>query len=70
MSTLSPEEQAIVSIVREFVDREVRPSVRRMEQANEYPEAFIERMKELGIFGMAIPKPYGEAPFRRLAMWA
>jgi alkylation response protein AidB-like acyl-CoA dehydrogenase len=59
---LSTEEQAVVDVVREFVDREVRPVVRELEHANEYPEKLIEQMKELGIFGLAIPEPYGEAP--------
>ena len=62
MPQLNREEQAIVSIVREWVDREVRPVVQEMEHANEYPEKLIEQMKELGIYGLAIPEPYGEAP--------
>jgi alkylation response protein AidB-like acyl-CoA dehydrogenase len=62
MSVLSTEEQAVVETVREFVEREVRPVVREMEHANEYPEKLIEQMKELGIFGLAIPEPWGEAP--------
>ena len=62
MTTLSTEEQAVVAAVRRFVDRDVRPVVREMEHANEYPETLIEQMKELGIFGLAIPQPWGEAP--------
>ncbi|HYH35429.1 MAG TPA: acyl-CoA dehydrogenase family protein [Nocardioides sp.] len=62
MQILDSEEQAVVDVVREFVDREVRPLVRAMEHADEYPEKFIEQMKELGIFGLAIPEPWGEAP--------
>ncbi|MGB3441365.1 MAG: acyl-CoA dehydrogenase family protein [Actinophytocola sp.] len=57
---LSEEEQAIVDTVREFVDREVRPVVRDLEHANTYPERLIEQMKELGVFGLAIPAPYGD----------
>ncbi|GAB1515817.1 acyl-CoA dehydrogenase family protein [Actinophytocola sp. KF-1] len=57
---LTEEEQAIVDTVREFVDREVRPVVRELEHANTYPERLIEQMKELGVFGLAIPEPYGE----------
>ncbi len=59
---LSTEEQAVVALVREFVDRDVRPVARELEHANEYPERLIEQMKQLGIFGLAIPEPYGEAP--------
>ncbi|MGV0680201.1 acyl-CoA dehydrogenase family protein [Mycolicibacterium fortuitum] len=61
MITLSAEEQAIVSTVRDFVDKQVRPVARELEHANTYPEALIEAMKEMGIFGLAIPEPYGFA---------
>ncbi|WP_197383361.1 acyl-CoA dehydrogenase family protein [Mycolicibacterium mengxianglii] len=56
---LSAEEQALVDTVREFVDRQVKPVVRELEHANTYPEELIEMMKEIGIFGLAIPEPYG-----------
>jgi alkylation response protein AidB-like acyl-CoA dehydrogenase len=59
---LSSEEQAVVAVVREFVDREVRPVVRELEHANTYPEDLIEQMKQLGVFGLAIPEPWGDAP--------
>ncbi|MUL84849.1 acyl-CoA dehydrogenase [Mycobacterium sp. CBMA247] len=59
--TLSAEEQAIVETVREFVDKQVRPVVRELEHADTYPEELIEAMKEMGIFGLAIPEPYGFA---------
>jgi alkylation response protein AidB-like acyl-CoA dehydrogenase len=57
---ITDEEAAIVALVREFVDREVRPVVRELEHANAYPEKLIEQMKSLGIFGLAIPEPWGE----------
>ena len=57
---LSEEEQAIVEVVREFVDQQVKPVVRELEHSNTYPERLIEQMKRLGIFGLAIPGPYGE----------
>jgi alkylation response protein AidB-like acyl-CoA dehydrogenase len=62
VSGLSGEEQAVLDVVREFVDREVRPVVRELEHADTYPEALIEQMKRLGVFGLAIPEPWGEAP--------
>jgi alkylation response protein AidB-like acyl-CoA dehydrogenase len=62
VAVLSSEEQAVVGTVRDWVDREVRPVVHDLERANEYPEKLIEQMKELGIFGLAISEPYGEAP--------
>jgi alkylation response protein AidB-like acyl-CoA dehydrogenase len=60
MDGLTDEEAAIVALVREFTDREVRPVVRELEHANTYPEKLIGQMKELGIFGLAIPQPWGE----------
>jgi alkylation response protein AidB-like acyl-CoA dehydrogenase len=57
---LEPEERAIVDTVRDFVDRDVRPVVRQLEHDNVYPEKLIEQMKQLGIYGLAIPEPYGE----------
>src|SRR5579859_1732323 len=62
MSSLSAEERAVVDTVAEFVDRDVRPVVRELEHANEYPEKLIGQMKAMGIFGLAIPEPYGDAP--------
>jgi alkylation response protein AidB-like acyl-CoA dehydrogenase len=61
VSTLTEEEQAIVDTVRDFVDRDVRPVARELEHADAYPEKLIGQMKQLGIFGLAIPEPYGEA---------
>ena len=57
--TLSAEEEAIVSTVRDFVDKQVRPVVRELEHANTYPAELIDTMKEIGVFGLSIPEPYG-----------
>jgi alkylation response protein AidB-like acyl-CoA dehydrogenase len=59
---LSADEAMLVATVREFVDKEVRPTVREREHANEYPEAWIEQMKRIGIYGLAIPEEYGGTP--------
>ena len=58
---MSPEELLVLDTVRRFVDDEVRPVARELEHANEYPEKLIEQMKELGIFGLVIPEPWGDA---------
>ncbi|MGK3207819.1 acyl-CoA dehydrogenase family protein [Amycolatopsis sp. MEPSY49] len=61
MYELSADETAIVDVVREWVDREVEPVVRELEHADTYPEALIEQMKRMGIFGLAIPEPWNDA---------
>ena len=61
MEGLPDEEREIVKLVREFVDRDVKPVVQELDHTNTYPEKLIETMKELGIFGLAIPEPWGDA---------
>ena len=61
MVELSSDEAAIVALVRDFVDAEVMPVVRDLEHSNTYPEKLIDQMKQLGVFGLAIPEPYGDA---------
>jgi alkylation response protein AidB-like acyl-CoA dehydrogenase len=61
VAELSEEESAVVGLVHEWVDREVRPVVHELEHDNTYPATLIDQMKELGIFGLAIPPPWGEA---------
>lgn len=60
MENLSQEETAIVETVRDFVDTSVKPVVRELERNNTYPGELIEAMKRLGVFGLAIPEPWGE----------
>ena len=62
MPELNDEEALLVATVRSFVDREVKPSVRDIEHANTYPDAWIEQMKRIGIFGLAISEQYGGSP--------
>ena len=59
MAHLSSEEEQIVELVARFVDNEVRPVARDLEAENTYPEALIEQMKEMGVYGLGIPEPYG-----------
>ena len=59
---LNEEERLLVDTVRAFVNRDVKPTVRDVEHANEYPEAWIDQMKRIGIFGLAVPEEYGGTP--------
>src|SRR4051794_19672648 len=58
---LNEEERAIVDVVAEFVDTDVRPVVRDLEHADAYPADLIERMRRLGVFGLLVPEAYGGA---------
>lgn len=56
-----PDEREMVALVRDWVDRQVKPVVRDLEHANTYPEQLIEDMKKMGIYGLAIPEQHGGA---------
>ena len=59
---LNDDEEMLVATVRAFIDRDVKPTVRDVEHANTYPEAWIEQMKRIGVYGLAIPEDYGGSP--------
>jgi butyryl-CoA dehydrogenase len=61
-AALTDEETMLVETVRAFIDREVKPTVREVEHADAYPEAWIEQMKHIGIYGLAVPGAYGGSP--------
>jgi alkylation response protein AidB-like acyl-CoA dehydrogenase len=53
------ERTEIVSVIRDWVDREVIPVASELEHADTYPEELVEQMKELGLFGVIIPEEHG-----------
>ena len=61
MTTHTPEEarNQIVNMVREFTQREIEPIVREYERDDIVPLDVIEKMKEMGLFGINIPEEYG-----------
>ncbi|WP_423752184.1 acyl-CoA dehydrogenase family protein [Mycobacterium riyadhense] len=59
---MNDDEEMLVATVRRFIDRDVKPTVREVEHANTYPEAWLEQMKRIGIYGLAIPDEYGGSP--------
>ena len=53
------DEAAILDSISNWVEKEVRPVARKFDQADEYPHALVEQMKELGLFGATISPDYG-----------
>ena len=49
----------IVSTVRRFVDKEIIPNAQELEHTDTYPQAIVDRMREMGLFGLMIPAEYG-----------
>src|SRR5215207_5917039 len=53
------EQRAITEMVRQFVDNEVLPIAEEYDHEDKFPEAVVEQMKELGLFGVTIPEEHG-----------
>jgi len=59
MATDTDLEQQILATIDKWVDQELKPIAREFDQADQYPEALVEQMKELGLFGATIDEEYG-----------
>ena len=61
MTTATPHEAQtqIINLVRDFVRREVEPVANRLDREDEVPLDLIDKMKELGLFGITVPEEYG-----------
>ena len=61
MTTATPDEarSQIVNLVREFVRRDVLPVASQLDRDDETPHGLIDKMKELGLFGITVPEEYG-----------
>jgi alkylation response protein AidB-like acyl-CoA dehydrogenase len=58
-SEQTDEQRAITEMVRQFVDEQVIPIAEEHDHEDSFPEAVVEQMKELGLFGVTIPEEYG-----------
>ena len=56
---LTDVQEQILDTVRDFTEREIIPHAQRLEHADEYPQAIVDGMRELGLFGLTIPEEYG-----------
>ena len=52
-------QQEILGTVKDFVEKEILPYATDLEHKDEFPEAIVEGMKEMGLFGLMIPEEYG-----------
>ncbi|MXY46325.1 MAG: acyl-CoA dehydrogenase [Chloroflexi bacterium] len=49
----------MANLVREFVRRDVNPVVSHYENEDIYPQDLVDKMAEMGLFGIMIPEEYG-----------
>ena len=59
MSTTDEVRNQIVSLVRNFVKKDVIPIARKYENEDIYPHELVDKMKDMGLFGITIPESYG-----------
>lgn len=58
-SATTAEQQQVLDLVHDFVERQILPAAHDLEHDDTYPEGIVDAMKELGFFGFAIPEAYG-----------
>ena len=56
---LTDVQEAILDAIHSFVDKEIIPVANELEHADQYPQAIVDGLKELGVFGLMIPEEYG-----------
>ena len=49
----------ILATVRRFVDKEIIPVASELEHSDTYPQAIVDQMRDMGLFGLMIPVEYG-----------
>ena len=55
------EQREIITLVRDFVEKEILPVEHQLEHDDIYPDDIVRKMKELGFFGFAIGEEWGGA---------
>jgi len=56
---LTETQDEILATVRNFVDKEIIPHAQELEHGDIYPQEIVDRMREMGLFGLMIPEEYG-----------
>ena len=56
---LSPEQQSLIELARDFGEKEMRPHVEHFDQTGEYPWPIIKKAHELGLMNTHIAPEYG-----------
>ena len=55
-----PEDLRIMqATIRRFVEKDLEPISRKVEEEGRIPEKIVQKMRELGLFGLPIPEEYG-----------
>src|SRR5690242_8734935 len=58
---LSPEHEAFRASVRDFAEKEIAPHAAAWDRAHHFPTDVVQKMGELGLFGLTAPEEFGGA---------
>jgi butyryl-CoA dehydrogenase len=64
---LTPEQELLRKIVREFAEKELMPKAAQLDESGEFPREIIKKIADLGLIGIVIPSEYGGSPMGHLA---
>ncbi|MEV4396239.1 acyl-CoA dehydrogenase family protein [Nonomuraea sp. NPDC049607] len=56
---LTDEQRAFRETLRAFVEKEILPVATEWEHSGRYPTEIVEKMKQMGLFGLTVPEEYG-----------
>ena len=59
--SLSPEQEEIRKLAREFAEREVKPRAEAIDHSGEFPRDLVDKAASLGLLGILVPDAYGGA---------
>jgi acyl-CoA dehydrogenase len=65
--TLPENVQLLRDTVRSFIKNELEPLSQKVEEEEKIPENIVQKMRDLGLFGLAIPEEYGGLGLSTLA---
>jgi len=64
---LAEEQKAFKSMVRQFVEKELKPRASKIDREGEFPWDIIKKLGKLGLMGMTVPREYGGAGIDRVS---
>src|SRR2546421_3152625 len=64
---ISPEQQEVRTLAREFAEREVKPRAEAIDHNSEFPRDLVDKAAKLGLLGVLVPDAYGGAGLDHVA---
>ena len=57
--TIPEDVKIIQATIKKFVEKDLNPISRQVEEEHSIPEEIVQKMRDLGLFGLSIPEEYG-----------